>query len=110
MTMDPVQTRTAQTAPAIAAAIAAAVGIHSVRITQPADIREGLAEAPAHPGSALVDLVSDPLALSIPPQITAEQVKGFALSGGKIVLGGGVGKMLQLARANLRNIPAIAQR
>jgi hypothetical protein len=29
---------------------------------------------------------------------------------GKIVLGGGVGHMLQLGRANLRNIPAIAQR
>jgi pyruvate dehydrogenase (quinone) len=91
------------------AAIAAAVGIHSVRIKQPADVREGLAEALAHPGPALVDLVTDPLALSIPPQTTAEQVKGFALSGGKIVLGGGVGQMLQLARANLRNIPAIAQ-
>jgi pyruvate dehydrogenase (quinone) len=92
------------------AAIAAAVGIHSVRIEQPADVREGLAEALAHPGPALVDLVTDPLALSIPPRITAEQVKGFALSGGKIVLGGGVGQMLQLARANLRNIPAITQR
>jgi pyruvate dehydrogenase (quinone) len=91
------------------AAIAAAVGIHSVRIEQPGDVRDGLAEALAHPGPALVDLVTDPLALSIPPRITAEQVKGFALSGGKIVLGGGVGEMLQLARANLRNIPAIAE-
>ena len=91
------------------AAIAAAVGIHSIRIEQPTDVRSGLAEALAYPGPALVDLVTDPLALSIPPQITAEQVKGFALSGGKIVLGGGVGQMLQLARANLRNIPAIAE-
>lgn len=91
------------------ASIAAAVGIHSVRIEQPTDVRSGLAEALAYPGPALVDLVTDPLALSIPPQITAEQVKGFALSGGKIVLGGGVGQMLQLARANLRNIPVIAE-
>lgn len=29
------------------------------------------------------DRVTDPLALSIPPRITAEQVKGFALSGGR---------------------------
>ena len=92
------------------AAIAAAIGIHSVRIEQPSDVREGLAEALAHPGPALVDLVTDPLALSIPPHITAEQVKGFALSGGKIVLGGGVGQMLELARANLRDISAIAGR
>jgi pyruvate dehydrogenase (quinone) len=90
------------------AAIAAAVGIHSIRIERPTDVRSGLAEALAYPGPALVDLVTDPLALSIPSPITAEQVKGFALAGGKIVLSGGVGQMLQLARANLRNVPAIA--
>ena len=52
-----------------------------------------------------MDVVTDPNALSIPPQISAEQVKGFALSASKIVLDGGVGRMLQMARANLRNIP-----
>ena len=62
-------------------------------------------EALAHPGPALVDLVTGPDALSIPPHITAEQVRGFALGAGKVVLDGGVGKMVELARANLRNIP-----
>ena len=33
------------------------------------------------------------------------EVKGFALAATKIVLTGGVGEMLKLARANLRNIP-----
>jgi pyruvate dehydrogenase (quinone) len=87
------------------AAIAEAAGIHSVRIEQPGDVRDGLSEALAHPGPVLIDLVTDPNALSIPPHITGAQVKGFALSGGKIVLDGGVGKMIDLARANLRNIP-----
>jgi pyruvate dehydrogenase (quinone) len=67
--------------------------------------RAGLAEALAHPGPALVDLVTDPHALSMPPHITAAQVKGFALAAGKTVLDGGVGKMVELARANVRNIP-----
>ncbi len=87
------------------AAIAQAVGLHSVRVEQPADIRAGLAEALAHPGPALVDLVTDPDALSIPPHITAAQMKGFALGAGKVVLDGGVGRMVELARANVRNIP-----
>jgi pyruvate dehydrogenase (quinone) len=87
------------------AAIARAAGIHSVRIEQPGEVRDGLSEALAHPGPALIDLVTDPNALSIPPHITGTQVKGFALSGGKIVLDGGVGKMIELARANVRNIP-----
>jgi pyruvate dehydrogenase (quinone) len=87
------------------AAIARAAGIHSVRIEQPGDVRAGLGEALAHPGPALIDLVTDPNALSIPPHITGTQIKGFALAGGKIVLDGGVGKMIELARANVRNIP-----
>jgi pyruvate dehydrogenase (quinone) len=87
------------------AAIARAAGIHSVRIEQPGEVRDGLSEALAHPGPALIDLVTDPDALSIPSHITGAQVKGFALSGGKIVLDGGVGKIIELARANVRNIP-----
>jgi pyruvate dehydrogenase (quinone) len=92
-------------APVDYAAIARAAGIHSVRVEAPADVRSALTEALGHPGPALVDLVTDPNALSIPPHVTATQVKGFALAVGKIVLDGGVGRMLDLARANVRNIP-----
>jgi len=58
-----------------------------------------------HPGPALVELVTDPNALSVPPHITGEQVRGFALAASKTVLAGGVGQMLKMARANIRNIP-----
>jgi pyruvate dehydrogenase (quinone) len=87
------------------AAIARAAGIHSVRVERPVDVRDGLREALARPGPALVDLVTDPNALSIPPHVSATQVKGFALAAGKVVLDGGVGRMIELARANVRNIP-----
>jgi pyruvate dehydrogenase (quinone) len=53
----------------------------------------------------LVDLVTDPNALSLPPRISGEQVKGFALAATKVVLNGSVGRMVDMARANLRNIP-----
>jgi pyruvate dehydrogenase (quinone) len=87
------------------AAIARAAGIHAVRIEHPADVRDGLSEALAYPGPSLVDLVTDPNALSMPPHITSGQVKGFAVAASKIVLTGGVGRMLELARSNVRNIP-----
>jgi pyruvate dehydrogenase (quinone) len=87
------------------AAIAAAAGIHTLRVEQPSDVRAALQDALAHPGPALVDLVTDANALSIPPHVTAAQLKGFALAGTKVVLDGGVGRMLELARTNLRNIP-----
>lgn len=87
------------------AAIAQAAGIHAIRIEQPKDIRAGLEGALKYPGPALVDLVTDPNALSIPPHITGTQMAGFALAATKIVLDGGVGRILEMARANLRNIP-----
>jgi pyruvate dehydrogenase (quinone) len=92
-------------APVDYAAIAHAAGIRAIRIEQPRDIRAGLKDALAHPGPALVDLVTDPNALSIPPHISGAQITGFALAATKVVLSGGVGKMLELARSNLRNIP-----
>ncbi|WP_080796672.1 pyruvate dehydrogenase [Corynebacterium pacaense] len=85
--------------------IAQAAGIRSVRITDPATLRAQLAEALATDGPALIEIVTDPNALSIPPNITWEQVMGFSKAATRTVFGGGVGKMLDLARSNLRNIP-----
>jgi pyruvate dehydrogenase (quinone) len=42
------------------AAIAQAAGLHSVRVEHPAEVHSGLAEALAHPGPVLVELVTDP--------------------------------------------------
>ncbi|MFH9672954.1 pyruvate dehydrogenase [Streptomyces sp. NPDC017405] len=87
------------------AAIATAAGAHGIRVEKPAQVREALREAFAHDGPALVDVVTDPNALAIPPKITTGQVTGFALSASRTVLTGGVGRMIDLARANLRNVP-----
>ncbi|WP_433871632.1 pyruvate dehydrogenase [Saccharopolyspora sp. CA-218241] len=87
------------------AAIATAAGLHAVRVRRPSEVREALAEALRRPGPALVDIVTDANALSMPPKITSAQVKGFALAVSRTVLSGGVGKMVQLARSNLRNVP-----
>ena len=87
------------------AAIASAVGIPSVRITDPKKLKKEMAKALAMPGPALIDVVTDPDALSMPPKITAQQIRGFATSASKIVLGGGVGRMVDMAAANVRNIP-----
>ncbi|KUN03364.1 pyruvate dehydrogenase [Streptomyces yokosukanensis] len=87
------------------AAIATAAGALGVRVEKPAEVRGALREAFAHDGPALVDVVTDPAALAVPPKITTEQLSGFALSASRTVLSGGVGSMVHLARANLRNIP-----
>lgn len=87
------------------AQIARACGVHGERVEKPKHLRSVLRAALHHKGPALVDIVTDPNALSIPPKIKAEMVTGFALSASKMVLEGGVGKMVQMARSNLRNLP-----
>lgn len=87
------------------AAIARAAGAYGVRVEKPKQLAGALTDAFKHKGPALVDVVTDPNALSIPPRISADMVSGFALSASKIVLDGGVGRMVQMARSNLRNVP-----
>jgi pyruvate dehydrogenase (quinone) len=85
------------------AEVAEAMGVLGVRIEDPAEVRSGLQRALAHPGPALVDVVTDPNALSMPPHITAEQVEGFALSMSKLVLSGHVDEVVATVEANWRN-------
>ena len=87
------------------AGAAEALGIPSVRITDPKKARQQLKEALEMDGPVLIDVITDPNALSMPPTLEFEQLKGFALAAGRTVLDGGVGKMLSMARSNLRNIP-----
>ncbi|ASD23234.1 pyruvate oxidase [Cryobacterium sp. LW097] len=89
------------------AAVATALGFHAVRVEDPAVLRSALTAAFAHEGPALVDIVTDPLALSLPPNVTAKQVKGFALALSKTVLNGGVGEAVQMARSNIRHLPGL---
>ncbi len=89
------------------ATIARGVGIDAIRIEDPAGVRDGLATAFAMEGPVLVDIVTDPNALSMPPHVSKQQIRGFATAAGKTVLGGGVGKMVDMARANLRNARAL---
>lgn len=91
------------------AAVAAALGIFSRRVEDPADVGSGLRAVLDHDGPALLDLVTDPMALSLPPSISAGQVKGFALAMSKMVMNGGVGEAVKMAKSNLRNIPRPSQ-
>lgn len=87
------------------AAVATALGWHAVRVEDPRTLEGDMGEAFAQPGPVLIDVVTDPLALSIPPKISSSQVFGFATAMSKIVLNGGAGEAVSMARSNLRNLP-----
>jgi pyruvate dehydrogenase (quinone) len=91
--------------PTDSAPIAEGVSIRTMRVEDPREVRNTLAHGLAEPGPVLMEFVTDANALSMPPAITGEQIRGFAASVTKTVLGGGVGKMIDLVRTNLRNVP-----
>src|SRR5258708_3424979 len=70
------------------AAMAEAIGIKGVRIEDPEEVQEKLAEALAHPGPVLIDAVVNRMELAMPPKVTAEMAKGFTLYMLKAVLNG----------------------
>ena len=86
------------------AKVAEAVGIKGIRVEDPADVRSGFKQAFQHSGPALIDVVTDPNALSMPSHITAEQVKGFGLTMMKLVLSGHVDEVVETVEANIRNV------
>ncbi len=88
--------------------IAQAAGITSFRVEKPQDLKKTLKQALDHDGPVLVDIVTDPNALSLPPNFDWAMIKGFTESAVKTVLDGGIGNMVTLARSNLRNIKGAA--
>ena len=85
-------------------AVATAVGLHGERVEKAADIRPAIERAFAHPGPALIDFVTDPRALAVPPHTTIEEVKGFALTTGKLVFGGDFAEAWGQAKSNIRDV------
>lgn len=86
------------------AEVAEAMGIRGWRVEDSAGVDAALTEAFAHDGPALVDVVTDPQELTIPPAIAFEQAKGFALYAIRTVLSGRGDELLDLARTNWRQL------
>ena len=58
-------------------AVATAAGLHGERVENADDIRPAIERAFAHPGPALIDFVTDPRALAVPPHTTRRGGQGL---------------------------------
>jgi pyruvate dehydrogenase (quinone) len=83
------------------AALAEAAGVKGIRLEDPGEVEQKLAEALAHDGPVIVDAVVARQELAMPPHVTAEMAKGFTLFMLKAVLDGRGGELVDLARTNL---------
>ncbi|HWS50883.1 MAG TPA: ubiquinone-dependent pyruvate dehydrogenase [Microbacterium sp.] len=86
------------------AAVARALGIFARRVERSEDLPDAVRDVLAHDGPALLDVVTERQELSMPPAIEASQVKGFALYAIRTVMSGRGDELLDLARANWRQL------
>jgi pyruvate dehydrogenase (quinone) len=83
------------------AALARAAGMHAARVEDPGDLPGAVADALAHDGPSLLDVVVNRQELAMPPSIQLEQAKGFTLYMLKAVMSGRGDEVLELAKTNL---------
>jgi pyruvate dehydrogenase (quinone) len=62
------------------AAIARATGMHAQRVEQSSALDEAVRAAFAHPGPVLLDIVTNPDEVSLPPKVKPAQAWGFAIA------------------------------
>ncbi|GAA3035556.1 ubiquinone-dependent pyruvate dehydrogenase [Microbacterium dextranolyticum] len=83
------------------AAVAESLGVKGIRVEKGADLRGALTEALATDGPVLVDVVTAREELSMPPAITAAQMKGFSVWALKTILSGRGDELIDLADTNV---------
>ncbi len=83
------------------AAMAEAMGVKGIRVEQPQDLRGALAQAFAHDGPVLVDVVSARQELAMPPKTTLDEAGHFGMFLIKAVLDGRGAQLIDLAKTNL---------
>jgi len=86
------------------AALAEAVGLKGLRVEDPGEVRTALAQALESRGPVLVDIMTDPNVLSLPPRATIMQAAGFALAMTKMAFTGELADVMDTVMANWRNI------
>jgi len=83
------------------AKMAEAAGILGLRAETPDQVRPMIEQALRYDGPALVEAIVSRQELSMPPTITADQIKGFSLFMIKAVLDGRGDEIIDLAKVNL---------
>jgi pyruvate dehydrogenase (quinone) len=83
------------------AKMAEAIGILGIRVEDPADLEQAISRALTYQGPALLDVITNPQELAMPPKTTFEQAYGFGLFMLKAVLSGRGGELVELAKTNI---------
>ncbi len=83
------------------AKVAVAMGATGIRVEDPSEVRPAVERALAADGPVLVDVLTNPSELALPPKATVAQAAGYSLYLLKEILGGGAGDVIDSLESNL---------
>jgi pyruvate dehydrogenase (quinone) len=83
------------------AKVAESIGLTGIRVEDPRQVRDTVAQFLAIPGPALLDAITDPYALSLPPHVSFGEAEGFSLSFAKQALNGNLDDVIQTVKSNV---------
>lgn len=89
------------------ALVAKAMGFDGITVDEPVEVRGALLQAFQKPGPVLINIMTDRDALAMPPKIEFHQVKGYAITMGKMILGGKLDEVFQTVKSNYKHLKEV---
>ncbi|RZJ66221.1 MAG: ubiquinone-dependent pyruvate dehydrogenase [Flavobacterium sp.] len=86
------------------ALVAQAMGFIGLTVHQPDALRTALEKAFAEPGPVLINVMTNPDSLAMPPKLEFDQMKGYALTMSKMILGGRMDEVLDMVKSNYKHL------
>ncbi|HTI92132.1 MAG TPA: thiamine pyrophosphate-dependent enzyme [Puia sp.] len=89
------------------AMIAEAMGFKGITVREPGLLEEAVVNAFSHDGPVLLNIMTNPNSLAMPPKIEWEEMKGYMMTMTKMMLGGRMDDILEMVRSNYKHLQEI---
>jgi len=86
------------------AAIARAMGMPGFTVSDPDKVESAIKDALLMDGPVLVNILTDPDSLAMPPKIEFSQMTGFATAMAKLIMAGRIDDVIDTAKSNLKHL------
>lgn len=89
------------------AMIAMAMGFKGINVNKPEEVEGAVKEAFSTEGPVLINVMTDPNSLALPPKIEWSQIKGMTTSMTKMMLGGNIKEVVDTIQSNIKHIKSL---
>ncbi|WP_343523645.1 thiamine pyrophosphate-dependent enzyme [Pedobacter sp.] len=86
------------------ALVAQAMGFKGITVAEPEAVETAIAHALSEEGPVLLNIMTNPNALAMPPKIEWAQIKGMTESMAKLMLGGKMSEVLDTIKSNYKHL------